>query len=300
MKNCLLKFQVHNFISKIINISLAIFLIVLLINEKNFSQNSYKKDLKIMSFNIRYGTANDGENSWQFRKENVFDIIKVNNPDLLGLQEALKFQIDEIIKALPEYKMIGVGRDDGKESGEFSCILYKKNRFIIDTTETFWFSETPNIPGSKHWGNNYTRICTWAKFLDKANKKYFYYYNLHLDHESQPSREKSTQLLVNKFLSQKEKLPIILSGDFNCGETNPAIKTILNFGLKDTYRLLNQSTKDEGTFNDFKGDTNGERIDFIFISKDFRAIESKILRNDYNGKYPSDHFPVFARIRFLK
>lgn len=300
MKNHQLNFQVHMFISKIINIYLVIFLIAFIINEKHFSQNNYKKDLKVMSFNIRYGTANDGENSWQFRKENVFDVIQKNNPDLLGLQEALKFQIDEILKALPYYKMIGVGRDDGKEVGEYSCILYKKNRFIIDTAETFWFSDTPDVPGSKHWGNNYTRICTWAKIFDKTNKKYFYFYNLHLDHESQPSREKSTQLLVNKFLTQKEKLPIILSGDFNCGERNPAIKTVVEFGLKDTYRLLNSSTKDEGTFNDFKGETNGERIDFIFTSKDFRTIESKILRKNYNGKYPSDHFPVFSRIRFLK
>jgi len=283
---------------KIINLLQLFFLVFLFFNGILFSQVHSKVELKIMSFNIRYGLADDGENSWNFRKDNVADIIKKNNPDLLGLQEALKFQIDELLKALPEYKMIGVGRDDGKEAGEYSCILYKKNKFYVDTTETFWFSETPSVPGSKHWGNNFTRICTWGKFIERKSQKNFYYYNLHLDHESQPSREKSAELLVKKIKAQKDKLPVILSGDFNCGEDNQTIKTILSFGLKDTYRTLHNQSENEGTFNSFKGETKGDRIDFIFVSKNFKIREAKILRDNYNGKYPSDHFPIFARVKF--
>lgn len=251
-------------------------------------------DLKVMTFNIRYGTANDGENSWQFRREIVFETIKKFGPEILGLQEALFFQIDEILKQFPNMALIGVGRDDGKQAGEYSCILYDKSRFKVDTTETFWFSETPTVPGSKNWGNNITRICTWAKFTDSVSKKKFYFYNVHLDHESQPSREKSTELLLTKMNMQSEKLPEILTGDFNCGDTNPAIRTITNGGLDDSYRVLHKKSADEGSFNEFKGVTSGEKIDFIFISKHLKVKHAEIVRDSYSGKFPSDHFPVTA------
>ncbi len=256
------------------------------------AQTKPNSDLKVMTFNIRYGTANDGENSWQFRRENLFSTIKKFGPEILGLQEALTFQIEEILKQLPNMALIGVGRDDGKQAGEYSCILYDKNRFSADTTETFWFSETPTVPGSKNWGNNITRICTWAKFTDSISKKKFYFYNLHIDHESQPSREKSTEMLISKMNMQKEKLPEILTGDFNCGDTNPAIRTITDSGLNDSYRVLHKKSANEGSFNEFKGVTSGEKIDFIFISKHFKVKAAEIVKDSYNGKFPSDHFPV--------
>lgn len=288
----------QNFIKqKIIKVFLVFFLLLTISVNSAFSQS---KDLRIMSFNIRYGNANDGENSWINRKEYVFDIIKKYKPDLLGLQEALKFQIDEILEALPEYDFIGVGRDDGIKAGEYSCIIYKKNRFEVDTTQTFWFSETPDISGSKHWGNNFPRICTWAKFLDLNTKKYFFYYNLHLDHESQISREKSTVLLIDKIKSQNEKLPLIITGDFNCSEENQAIKTVINFGLKDSYREVNSKNKNEATFNNFNQIIEGERIDFIFTSKDFKTLKAKIVRDNYSGKLPADHYPVFSKIKMIK
>ncbi len=247
-----------------------------------------------MSFNIRLGVVDDGENSWKYRNEFLCQTIKKFNPELLGLQEAFLFQIDEILKHFPNMALMGVGRDDGKQGGEYSCILYDKTRFNVDTTETFWFSDTPNIPGSKHWGNNITRICTWAKFTDSKTKKKFYYYNVHLDHESQPSREKSTELLLAKINKQKEILPTILTGDFNCEEENPAIRTILSGGLTDTYRIKNKKIKEEGTFHAFNGNKDGERIDFVFTSKQIKTKQSGIIRDSYNGKFPSDHFPVIA------
>lgn len=254
-----------------------------------------KMALKVMTFNIRYGTANDGENNWQFRKDNVAVTIKDFNPDLFGLQEALQIQIDDLLKQLPNYAYVGVGRDDGKTSGEHSCIFYSKERFTVDSTETFWFSETPNITASKSWGNNITRICTWVKLHDKISGKNFYMFNVHLDHESQPSREKSAELLIKRI---KEKtLPTILTGDFNCGDENTAVKTIISSGLIDTFRKLHKKKSDEGTFHAFKGETGGDKIDFIFISKDFVAKKSEIVHKSFNGKYPSDHFPVVAEIK---
>jgi endonuclease/exonuclease/phosphatase family metal-dependent hydrolase len=259
------------------------------------AQEKSKQEIKVMTFNIRYGTANDGENSWQFRKDNVFEELKKQSPDLLGLQEALTFQIKDILKALPEYAFAGVGRDDGKQAGEYSCILYRKRRIKLDSTETFWFSDTPDVPGSKHWGNNITRICTWIRVTDRLTGKHFYHYNLHIDHLSQPSRERSTELLIKKIKSQPEQLPVIITGDFNSGEENQAIKNILQSGMIDSHRLLHGKDPNEGTFNEFKGITTGEKIDFIFITKEFQAKESEIIHTNVRGKYLSDHFPVFAQ-----
>jgi endonuclease/exonuclease/phosphatase family metal-dependent hydrolase len=179
--------------------------------------------------------------------------------------------------------------------GEYSCIFYQKDRFNVDSAETFWFSETPNIVASKSWGNNITRICTWARLQDKFSGKDFYLFNVHLDHESQPSREMSTELLMKRI--NEKTLPVILTGDFNCGDENPAIKAILSGGLIDTYRKLHVKQPNEGTFNSFRGETDGKKIDFIFTTKDFQVRQSEIIRTSYDGKYPSDHFPVTAILR---
>ena len=288
---------ITKFVHQIIQIALSLIVIVLLSNclIVNPVQAQSKKELKVMTFNIRYGTANDGENSWQFRKDDVVKTIQAFKPDLLGLQEALQLQIDELLMQMPGYAYVGGGRDDGKSAGEYSCIFYQKDRFNIDSAETFWFSETPNIVASKSWGNNILRICTWARLHDKFSGKDFYLFNVHLDHESQPSREKSAELLMKKI--NEKTLPVILTGDFNCGDENTAIKTILSNGLIDTYRILNEKQPKEGTFNSFKGETDGEKIDFIFTTKDFLVKQSEIVRTSYDGKFPSDHFPVTAILR---
>ena len=296
--------MVNNLLRRLVSHALEslfyIIFIVLLLNcfvaTISYSQQKQQNELKVMTFNIRYGTANDGENNWEFRKDNVVETIKNFNPDLFGLQEALQLQIDELLKQMPNYSYVGVGRDDGKSAGEHSCIFYLKDRFSVDSSGTFWFSETPNIIASKSWGNNITRICTWSLFRDKLSGKSFYMFNVHLDHESQPSREKSSELLVRK-ISQKF-LSVILTGDFNCGDINPAIKTIIKSGMIDSNRKLHKKKPNEGTFNSFRGETNGDKIDFIFVSKDFEVRRSKIIRTNYNGKYPSDHFPVTAEIKY--
>lgn len=292
-----MKFKyVHYLNVVLINLFLSALLLNLFITNQFLAQEKKGNDLKVMTFNIRYGTANDGENSWEFRKDNVVKTIEAFKPNLLGLQEALKMQIDELLFKMPEYDYVGVGRDDGKNDGEYSCIFYQKDRFTVDSSKTFWFSETPDIIASKSWGNNITRICTWVRLHDKILDKDFYYFNVHLDHESQQSREKSAELLMNKI--NEKTLPVILSGDFNCGDENPAIKIVISKGLIDTYRSVNEKQPDEGTFNSFKGEIDGDKIDFIFASKIFNVVQSEIVRTSYNGKFPSDHFPVTAVIGF--
>lgn len=258
----------------------------------------YETELKVMTFNIRYGTADDGENSWKYRKDIVIEVIREANPDLLSLQEALDFQISEILDELPGYSYLGVGRDDGKTKGEYSAVLYAKDRFIIDTTETFWFSDTPKIPGSITWDATLPRICSWGLLFDKFSKKQMYVYNVHLDHQSQISREKSTEMLVRKIQSGKMPLPVLVTGDFNCGDKNQAIQYLISSGLTDTYRKLNPPKSDEGTFNGFKGDRSGEKIDYIFVNNQFEILSSKIDYTNRDGKYPSDHFPVIAIVKY--
>jgi len=270
-------------------------------------------EVSLMSFNIRYGTADDGPNHWDKRKELVFDVLRKHSPDVVGLQEALGFQIDEICKALPQYAMIGVGRDDGKTKGEYSAILYRRERFEVEQGGTFWLSDTPEVPGSITWGNACTRICTWARFVERKTGRAFYHYNLHLDHISQPSREKSVVLLAERILNRKHPEPFVVTGDFNAGENNPAILFLKgkatvpgkdNANVEnpiptvDTFRVLHPDANDVGTFNGFKGDKTGEKIDFILTTSEVQALDAQIIRDNVDSRYPSDHFPVTGRLRF--
>jgi len=269
-------------------------------------------ELRVMTFNIRYGTADDGEDRWENRRQMVIDVLRENQLDVVGLQEALDFQISQIRQGLPEFGQLGVARDDGKTKGEYCAILYRRDRFDINESGTFWFSDTPDVPGSSHWGNANVRICTWARFVEKRTGAAFYHYNLHLDHASQPSREKSAALLVKRIRDRKHPDPFIITGDFNAGENNPAItylkgktaftdenknKSRIPVLLVDTFRALYPDANEVGTFNAFKGNRKGEKIDFIFTLPDVQVLEAQIVHAERNGLYPSDHFPVTARIR---
>jgi endonuclease/exonuclease/phosphatase family metal-dependent hydrolase len=242
-----------------------------------------------MSFNIRYGTANDGENSWPSRNQLVMDVIADHDPDILGIQEALEFQLDELKQNLGGYRMIGVGRDDGIAAGEFAAILYRSSRFEVLESGTFWFSDTPEVPGSTSWGNNVTRICTWASMREKSTGLQFFAYNVHFDHESQPSRERSSQLLAARINARSSQSPFIVTGDFNAGEENPAMLLLLGEGQQ----------IDLGTgypFNAFRGERTGEKIDAVLVSSDWHVSKAAIVRTAVDERYPSDHFPVVATI----
>jgi endonuclease/exonuclease/phosphatase family metal-dependent hydrolase len=259
--------------------------------------------LQVMSFNIRYGTAKDGDNHWSARREMLFDVIRERDADLVGLQEALASQIDEIQAAVPGYAVVGVGRDDAGRAGEFSAILFKTGRFRVADAGTFWFSDTPEVPASKTWGNNITRICTWARLIDRDGRG-FYHFNLHLDHESQPSRERSTALLRQRIDARAFPTdPVVVTGDFNVGERNPALTTLVSKGdsaspFVDTYRVLHPDETVVGTFTGFKmGNTAGEKIDYVLVQPGAEVMSAEIIRASRDDRYPSDHFPVSARIR---
>jgi endonuclease/exonuclease/phosphatase family metal-dependent hydrolase len=228
----------------------------------------------------------------------VFDVIRGEDVDVIGLQEALDFQIDEILAAAPVYASIGVGRDDAGARGELSAILFRKNRFRVAEAGTFWFSDTPAVPGSKSWGNNITRICTWARLIDRDGHAFFVY-NVHLDHESQPSRERSTRLLLERVEARAFSAdPVIITGDFNAGEKNPAVATLIG-PFVDAFRVVRPDEQHVGTFTAFKfGSVDGEKIDYVLTQPRTEVLRAEIVRYSQGQRYPSDHFPVVARVRF--
>ncbi len=254
-----------------------------------------------MSFNIRYGTARDGDNNWELRRDVLMETIDAFGADVLGVQEALHFQLEELVAAMPRYRRIGVGRTDGVEAGEYAAILIDRSRLEVLEQGTFWFSDTPEVPGSTSWGNDIPRICTWARLRDRTSGRSFYAYNVHWDHRSQPSRERSGELLIRTIAQRASgDDPVLVTGDFNAGETNPAFQQLLQapeVALSDTFRSLHPAARGVGTFNGFEGTTTGEKIDAVLASGDWEVLAAQIDRTARQGRYPSDHFPVTATVR---
>ncbi|WP_143884853.1 endonuclease/exonuclease/phosphatase family protein [Chryseobacterium binzhouense] len=259
-----------------------------------FSQN-----LKVMSFNIRLNLDSDKENSWTNRKQDAIDLLNYYQPDYFGVQEALPEQMKDIKNGMQNYEYVGVGRDDGKEKGEFSALFYDKEKLQVLKSGTFWLSETPEKP-SKGWDAAYNRICTYAFFKDKKSKKEFLAMNIHFDHVGNVARVKSADLILKKAKEMNPKnLPVILSGDFNLTEETEPVQ-ILSRNLDDTF--YKSETKHYGPVGTFTGFNINEipqnRIDYIFV-KGF-TIKSHRHINDRreNLLYPSDHFPVLVDLQF--
>jgi endonuclease/exonuclease/phosphatase family metal-dependent hydrolase len=261
---------------------------------------------RVMTFNIRYGTAPDGEDAWPKRRDQAIRVIKTFAPALLGVQEALRAQLDDIEAAMPELGEAGVGRDDGQRAGEYAAILYDRRRVTLLQQGTFWLSDTPEVPGSMTWGNRYPRVATWARFEESARGETFYLFNTHWDHESQEARERGALLLMQRMSARAApKDPVLLTGDFNCGDTNPAFKTLTRSFttmagapvLTDTFHAVHPGSDGLGTYHAFHGKSGGQKIDFVLASEGWQLIDAEIVRTSENGHYPSDHFPVTAIVK---
>ncbi len=255
--------------------------------------------VSVMSFNIRYGTAKDMENAWPNRRDQVFALLRREAPDLLGVQEALRFQLDELHQAVPGYGEVGVGRADGDTAGEYAAILYRRARFTVADSGWFWLSDTPGVPGSMSWGNRITRICTWARLVDRETGDTIRFYTLHLDHESQPSRVASAARVARHIEEGGGPANVILTGDFNAGPGNEAIGLIRDsLGLVDTWEKKHRDSLPAGTFHAFSGGETGDRIDYVFVSTDFAVLSAEIRHDSERGRWPSDHFPVTAEVNY--
>jgi len=260
--------------------------------------------LRVMSFNIRYGTARDGENAWTKRAELLLKTIRGFDPDLLGTQEVLAMQAEFLTNELPGYRFVGVGRDDGKRSGEFSAVMFKSERFEPVGEGTFWLSETPEEPGSKSWDSSLPRIVTWVKLRDrKVGGRELFFVNTHWDHIGNKARTESGAI-IRRWLSEKTHgLPTIVTGDLNVREDHPGIKALLATDsepqLRDVFRALHaERADDEATFHGFSGRTRGGRIDFIFATTNLTPREASIDHTSTDNRFPSDHFPVTAVLEY--
>jgi endonuclease/exonuclease/phosphatase family metal-dependent hydrolase len=252
--------------------------------------------MTFMSFNIRYGTAEDGPDRWDVRRERALELLRRRPADVVGMQEALRFQIDEIAQAFPHLGAVGVGRDDGRAAGEFAPILYDRRRLEALRADTFWLSETPEVPGSRHWGNGIPRICTWAFFRDRPSGRHFYAFNTHLDHESAPSRERGMALILERIRGRGTDDSAVLMGDLNVDESSPVVAQVRAAGLGDPFRVLHPGAVDAGTFNGFQEGWFPERIDFVFADAGWQVRSAEIVRERIGGRWPSDHFPVVAEL----
>jgi endonuclease/exonuclease/phosphatase family metal-dependent hydrolase len=260
--------------------------------------------IRVMTFNIRYGTANDGENHWDKRKEFLIETIKAFDPDLLGTQETLGFQRDYLAQQLTSYGVLGVGRDDGKEKGEMMALYYKQVRFEKLAEGHFWLSEMPETVGSKSWDTSLPRMVTWVRIQDQKNKAAspILFVNTHFDNRGRTARLESAKLLRQRIEFLAAGVSIILTGDFNSGEGSDPYKALFEESagkpspVIDCYRAVHpQRSANEGTSTPFDASkTTGSRIDWIGCSRDWKIRSTQIDRTERNGRTPSDHFPVTA------
>ncbi len=264
------------------------------------SLSTEAQSIKVMTYNIRLDTPVDSVNQWPKRTQKVFDLIRKYDPDILGVQEAIHHQLIDLIKNLPEYEYIGVGRDDGKTKGEYSAILYKKKRFKVIQQNTFWLSKTPDVPGSKDWDAAITRVASWGILKDTKTKTEFLIMNTHFDHIGKEARTNSATLLKQKAIELGKNLPIILTGDFNCLREEPPYAAIMN---PEGIQFIDDALPGTiiGTFCGFK--VNGfecKAIDYIFHTSHWMASDYTVI-DDNDGKYyPSDHLPVMTTFKIKK
>src|SRR5690606_19426144 len=260
------------------------------------AQNS----LNVMSFNIRLNHAGDSINAWPNRKDKVASQILFHEAHLVGVQEALPLQMDDLLQRLPGYQFAGVGREDGKRGGEFSAIFYDTSRLKLLKAETFWLAEQTDIPGKKGWDAAIERIVTWALFRDKKTNKTFYHFNTHFGHVGQVARRESARLVLQKIKEIAGDQPVILTGDFNAKPTDEPIMILTD--INNPNHVIHSEAISEtphygplGTFNAFQSkETSNEPIDFIFIKNGIKVLKHATLSQTWEGRFSSDHFPVLA------
>ena len=258
-----------------------------------------ESSLCVMSYNLRYASTNP-PNAWPVRRPLVREVIQQAAPDVLGTQEGLYWQLKELASDLPEFDWVGLGREGGSK-GEFMAVFYRKTRLEPLAYDHFWLSDTPDVMGSTTWSNRNRRMVTWIKFRDRAAGNEFFVFNTHFDHEIQIAREKSAQLVRQRIADLNTKLPVLLIGDFNAAaQTNKAYH-ILTDGqfLSDAWLSAKERSGDGiATFNDFKAiQRHGTRIDWILTRGEIQVQKAEVLTFSQNGQFPSDHFPVIARMQ---
>lgn len=273
----------------------AVFLLIILL--AGCSGKKENRNLTVMTFNIRYNNPGDSINAWPNRLGIVCDLLKKEKPDLLGLQEALWYQYEEIDSAISGYSSVSRGRDDGRRQGEMNSVFYNINRFDLVRDSTFWLSETPDRPGSKGWGASLPRIVTWVELKDKKYQKTLYYFNTHFAHDSDSARIMSAGILLRAVKRIAGKNMFIITGDFNMTPESRAYSVLTEKPdsrgiLQDSY-LISQ-TKPEGpayTNNGFRDRPGRSRIDYVFVKKGIKVLSAAVIVKKEGPIFVSDHWP---------
>ncbi|TKC09637.1 endonuclease/exonuclease/phosphatase family protein [Pedobacter frigoris] len=282
--------------------------------------------LRVATYNIRLDAGSDVKqgDGWKQRYLPLTQLIKFHDFDIFGSQEVLHNQLEDMLTQLPEYTYTGIGREDGAQKGEYSPIFYKKDKFTLLKTGTFWLSENTTEP-NKGWDAVLPRICTWGLFQEKKSKKKFMFFNTHFDHIGIKARQESAKLIMSKINEiGGTKVPAILAGDFNVDQNSDSYAVINNSGLlKDAFQLAKSPYIMNGTFNNFKANSiTNSRIDHIFLTKQFKVNRYGVLTDTYRvldnsqeafnpatapgeiklqnspARTPSDHYPVFIIVEF--
>jgi len=225
------------------------------------------------------------------------DLIRYHGFEIFGTQEGLRFQLDDLKTMMPEFSFYGIGRDDGMSKGEHSAIFYQHDRFAVLDKGDFWLSPTPEKPGPG-WDANLNRICSWLKLKDKKSGKTFYVFNAHYDHQGVKARVESSKLIVEKIKNIAGDGECIFMGDLNGGWESEWYLTLdRSVVMKDSRHIATMVYQPNGSFNGFRfDDVRKDVIDHIFITKKFKAGRWAVLTDTYNGKFPSDHFPVMVEL----
>lgn len=273
--------------------------VVVLMLMMGINSSLVAQEFNVATYNIRFDNPGDHGNLWKDRLPHLVSLVNFHEIAILGTQEGLHHQLEDIATNLG-FKFTGAGRDDGAKGGEHSAIFYNPEKFTLLQNGDFWLSETPSKP-SVGWDAAMNRICSFAQFQTKEGAK-FWVFNAHYDHVGQKAREESSKLIMDKIKElNSEGEPVVFMGDLNVTPDNNAYQTIVQAQfLNDSYDITELAPHGPiGTFNAFNWDMMPDRrIDYVFVSEQLTVKKYAVLSDNYGKKYPSDHFPVFATIKF--
>jgi len=269
----------------------------------SFTVHAQLSSLKVLTYNIRLVTPGDAPNTWDARKEKVFSLIRGTNPDVFGLQEALNEQVPDMEKAFPGYTRVGVGRDDGIASGEFSPLFFNSQKYTLFSSGTFWLSQTPSVAGSRGWDAACNRVVSWVELKSKDSRKSVFVFCTHFDHMGEVARRNSALLLLHAVDSLSANNPAIVLGDFNAKPDSEPYRIITDKSnskhLTDSRVISKIIQGPDYTYTGFKvGAQPGNQIDYIFL-KGITQVDTYSVNPENNGEYyPSDHLPVSVTLKF--
>lgn len=259
--------------------------------------------LRVISYNIRNGNAPDGDNAWPQRRARVASLLTLYQPDLIGLQEVLPAQLDDLMAQLPDFDWLGVGRNDGQRTGEHTLIGYRRTRLCVVQSNSFWLSPTPDVVGSVGWDATYPRIATWASLLDQTTGQTFLHLNTHFDHQGALARLESARLLRRFLAARPPTLPVFITGDFNCTPDAPPYQLLTAGQEVEGPQLYDAMTNSAMPHHGPTATTNcrfanplRDKIDYIFYHPpaQIQVLRHAVLADHWDGIYPSDHLPVLA------